>query len=72
MIISKAQVLSWYERLTFIKNEVQAELDTTVPGTDGREASLQDLNGSLQESRAKIEAFAKAAGIQLFPGMPKK
>lgn len=72
MIISKTQVLSWHERLTFVKNEVQAEIDTTVPGTDAREASLQALNDALRESKARVEEFAAAAGIQLFPEMPKK
>lgn len=72
MIITKEQVLSWNERLTFIKNEVQTELDCTVPGTDKREAALQTLNDALQNAKAKVEEFAKAAGIQLFPAPADK
>ena len=67
MIITKEQVLSWHERLSFVKNEVQTELDCTVPGTDRREKALEEVNTAIQNAKAKVEAFAKASGLQLFP-----
>lgn len=66
MIIDKSQILSWHERLSFIKNEVQTELDCTVPGTDPREDDLQKVNTALQNAKAAVERFAKTAGTPLF------
>lgn len=67
MIITKEQVLSWYERLSFVKREIQDELDTTIPGTDNREAALQTLNDAINEARGKVVQFSEAAGFDLFP-----
>lgn len=67
MIVNKPMVLSWYERLTFVKNEVQTEIDNTVPGTDPNEEALQTVNEAINEARGKILDFAQKAGFPLFP-----
>lgn len=60
--ITKEQLVSWWDRLTFIKNEVQTEIDVTFnPPT-----ALAALNEKLQETKAAVLELARTKDIKLF------
>lgn len=61
MHITKEQILSWYERLSFLKNEIQAELDVQLD----QQPALVTLNEALNDCKGKVVAYAKSNNISL-------
>ncbi len=60
--ISREQVKSWWDRLTFLKNETQAELDIMLEPDE----ALTELNAKLQEAKHAVQKIAEKKDIHLY------
>lgn len=59
---TQEQARSWWDRLQFLHNEVQAEMDVCLDPPK----ELAALRDKINESRAALQAFAEKKRFKLF------